>query len=219
MDSLGLEKFTKDIFRNKQRTSTKSGILKSEAVLRFASVLSKFGVNYFQDVSKVISDEMFEKEIMRIPGQTSGLSLGYFFMLSGSNEFIKPDRMVLRFLETALERRVSPGEAKELVTKTVSNLRSSHHNLTPRLLDNEMWKFQRGKPVNKVPIAKTMKPKQRVSFEELLMSQVVQQEALTELLVEKGIFSKEEFQDTVRAVSNEMKKNQRLKTFRKLACH
>ncbi len=35
--------------------------------------------------------------------------------------------------------------------------------------------------------------KQIVSFEELLMSQVVQQEALTRLLVEKGIFSREEF--------------------------
>ena len=33
-------------------------------------------------------------------------------------------------------------------------------------------------------------PKQTVSFEELLMSQVIQQEALTRLLVEKGIFTK-----------------------------
>jgi hypothetical protein len=36
-------------------------------------------------------------------------------------------------------------------------------------------------------------PKQVVTFEELLMSQVVQQEALTRLLVEKRIFTKEEF--------------------------
>jgi hypothetical protein len=36
-------------------------------------------------------------------------------------------------------------------------------------------------------------PKQTVSFEELLMSQVVQQEALTRLLFGKGMFSKEEF--------------------------
>jgi hypothetical protein len=35
--------------------------------------------------------------------------------------------------------------------------------------------------------------KQLVSFEELLMSQVIQQEALTRLLVEKGMFTKEEF--------------------------
>ena len=34
----------------------------------------------------------------------------------------------------------------------------------------------------------TLDSQQVVSFEELLMSQVVQQEALTRLLVEKGIF-------------------------------
>jgi hypothetical protein len=42
--------------------------------------------------------------------------------------------------------------------------------------------------------------KQVVPFEELLMSQVVQQEALTRLLVEKGIFSKEEFLEMVKVV-------------------
>ena len=46
--------------------------------------------------------------------------------------------------------------------------------------------------------------KQVVSFEELLMSQVVQQEALTRLLVEKGIFTKEEFLEMVGVVNREM---------------
>jgi hypothetical protein len=41
-------------------------------------------------------------------------------------------------------------------------------------------------------------PKQIVSFEELLMSQVVQQEALTRLFVEKGIFTREEFLEMVK---------------------
>jgi hypothetical protein len=36
-------------------------------------------------------------------------------------------------------------------------------------------------------------PKQVVPFEELLMSQVVQQEALTRLLVEKGYLPKRSF--------------------------
>lgn len=36
-------------------------------------------------------------------------------------------------------------------------------------------------------IATSLDPKQVVTFEELLMSQVVQQEALTRLLMEKGI--------------------------------
>jgi hypothetical protein len=39
-------------------------------------------------------------------------------------------------------------------------------------------------------MAISLDPKQVVSFEELLMPQVVQQEALTKLLVEKGIFTK-----------------------------
>jgi hypothetical protein len=52
----------------------------------------------------------------------------------------------------------------------------------------------------------TPAPKQIVSFEELLMSQVVQQETLTRLLVEKGIFSKEEFLGMVRVVNKGMKR-------------
>ncbi len=47
--------------------------------------------------------------------------------------------------------------------------------------------------------------KQTVSFEELLMSQIVQQEALTRLLVEKGIFTKAELLEMLKAVGREMK--------------
>jgi hypothetical protein len=49
-------------------------------------------------------------------------------------------------------------------------------------------------------------PKQIVSFEELLMAQAVQQEALTRLLVKKGVFSKVEFWEMVKVVDREMKK-------------
>jgi len=49
-------------------------------------------------------------------------------------------------------------------------------------------------------------PKQIVSFQELLMSQVGQQEALTRLLIGKEIFSKQEFLEMVKMVNLEMKK-------------
>ena len=52
-------------------------------------------------------------------------------------------------------------------------------------------------------------PKQVVSFEELLMSQVIQQEALTRLLVEKGVFSKEDFLGMVNVVNLEMKRREK----------
>ena len=51
-------------------------------------------------------------------------------------------------------------------------------------------------------------PKQIVSFEELLISQVVQQEALTKLLVEKGLFSVEEFLEMVGVVNKEMNRKE-----------
>jgi len=46
-------------------------------------------------------------------------------------------------------------------------------------------------------MAISLDPKQIVSFEELLMSQVTQQEALTRLLVERRIFTKEGFWEMV----------------------
>jgi hypothetical protein len=51
-------------------------------------------------------------------------------------------------------------------------------------------------------------PKQIVSFEELVMSQVIQQEALTRLLVEKGVFTKEEFLEMVKQVDHERKRKE-----------
>ncbi len=48
-----------------------------------------------------------------------------------------------------------------------------------------------------------------VSPEEILMSQVVQQEALTELLIEKGLFTKEELLEIVETVDSQMKRDRR----------
>jgi hypothetical protein len=41
------------------------------------------------------------------------------------------------------------------------------------------------------------------------MSQVVQQEALTRLLVEKGVFTKDEFIETVKTADRERKRRKR----------
>jgi hypothetical protein len=55
-------------------------------------------------------------------------------------------------------------------------------------------------------IAVAPDPKQIVLNDELLLSQVVSQEAIIRLLVEKGIFSKEEFLETVEVVNLKMRK-------------
>jgi len=49
-------------------------------------------------------------------------------------------------------------------------------------------------------VATSLAPKRLFTFEELLMSQVVQQEALTRLPIAKGLFTKEEFLEIVKGV-------------------
>jgi hypothetical protein len=51
MESMGSDEFATKIVHNQQRTSTKSGILKAEASLRFSKVLRTFSVEYLQDLS------------------------------------------------------------------------------------------------------------------------------------------------------------------------
>jgi hypothetical protein len=143
MDKYGIETFTNEICRNRQRTSTRNGILKTMAVYQFASVLKKYGVNYFQDVPKVMLDIAFEKEIKEIPGQGSGISLRYFFMLAGSNDFIKPDRMILRFLTNALGTTPTLDECQSLLYETSNLLQGKYKHINPRLLDYQIWSYTR----------------------------------------------------------------------------
>jgi hypothetical protein len=79
------------IFRNKQRTSSVSGVLKAEAVVHFLKELSNEGINYFQDLENISTN--FESKIKEIIGQKSGISLQYFYMLAGNDRLIKSDRM------------------------------------------------------------------------------------------------------------------------------
>lgn len=130
-------------YQSRQRTSTRSGILKADAVYRFALCLHAYHVDYFQDLRRVLDDRHFEADIKRIPGQASGISLQYFWMLAGSDKLIKPDRMVLRFLEKALGRQVSVEEAVLCLKAACRQLIGDYPKLTPRLLDHEVWKFQR----------------------------------------------------------------------------
>lgn len=138
-NELGLDNYVNEIFQNRQRTSTKNGILKAEAVYKFCEILSKYEVNYLQDVKKLYGNQQFEDDIKRIPGQKSGISLVYFYMLAGDDHLIKPDRMIIRFLEKAIQRKVSLEEAMLLLQKTSELLQEKYYNMNPRLLDYQIW--------------------------------------------------------------------------------
>jgi hypothetical protein len=132
-----------DVVFTRHRTSSRNGILKLEAVQMFAEVLKKHGVETFQDFAGHEEIERIEKEIRMIPGQGSGISWSYFNMLAGSDNHIKPDRMVVRFLQDTVEHNVGRDEALSMLQGAISILRESHENLTLRLLDHTIWNYQR----------------------------------------------------------------------------
>lgn len=119
------------VYQNKQRTSTRNGILKAEAAFRFASFVQKFGVEHLQDVGIILGNEEFEAEIARIPGQGSGLSTRYFYMLAGDENFIKPDRMIRRFVQAAIGREFSMQECHALLLSAHAELVRDYSHLTP----------------------------------------------------------------------------------------
>jgi hypothetical protein len=147
----GIDWFTKEVFQNTQRTSTQNGILKSEAVFRFASVLHCHKMDSLEDIPKItwykdLQTEMqkpYAQEILTIPGQRSGISLAYFYMLTGSTGIVKPDRMVITFLEGIVQHPVGYDQAQSLLSYASRHLNTEFPLLTPRALDHEIWKYQR----------------------------------------------------------------------------
>jgi hypothetical protein len=138
------EEMANVVFRNRQRTSSRSGILKAEATYRFANVLPQFGIETLADVLISGPRDDLRRAIKAIPGQGSALSYAYFLILAGNQDAVKPDRMVTRFVANALGvRTVAPELAEELVRKASAILRPEFPALVPSSLDNKIWKYQR----------------------------------------------------------------------------
>jgi hypothetical protein len=137
---MGAERFAAEIFANRQRTSARSGILKAEAVHRLAQVLGNHRVNYFQDIPSIADSTLFETTVRAIPGQASGISLQYFWMLAGSDDLVKPDRQIVRFVQRALGRPVAPLPVAIRSPRAGALAKAAPH-LTPRCWTTA-WRFE-----------------------------------------------------------------------------
>ena len=143
IEDLSIQKFTESVFKNKQKTSTKSGILKTEAVLLFAKSLEKNGVIDYTDINKIFTSKKIEESIKLIPGQKSGISFKYFLMLISNENYIKPDRMIIRYFENLVNTKLSESQIIFIVKEVCKLLKKDFENISPRLLDHEIWKYQR----------------------------------------------------------------------------
>lgn len=138
------EQLANELFKKRQRTSSRNGILKAKAVFDFAKVLKKYHVEYFQDIVHVENNLSFEKDIKNIPGQKSGISLDYFFMLAGDENRIKSDRMIKRFLATAIKRSpdtISNSDAQNIMEQLLKKINDNRIK-SVRHLDNLIWEYE-----------------------------------------------------------------------------
>jgi hypothetical protein len=134
---------------NRGRTSTRSGILKAEALLLAAEAFVRRGIVDLP--SWLATDETIRKAAERdfrgIRGQRSGVSWDYFLMLAGDANKVKSDRMVVRYVEDALEcKGLPPEEAGKLLIAAAAALRGNcgyPSTLTARQLDSAVWNVVR----------------------------------------------------------------------------
>lgn len=138
-DLYGMEGMAKNVYGSTHRTSTKNGILKSEAVLRFATALANHKAHTNNDALNLIGNNDFENTIRCIPGQSSGISLSYFYMLVGAKNVIKPDRQITRFVYKVINQNLSVEQCQQLFIETCDILRKDYPDLTARALDHVIW--------------------------------------------------------------------------------
>jgi hypothetical protein len=130
--------------RNHQRTSSRNGILKAEAVLHEARILEHERVGVPADLAGASEERLnhLRGRWSAVPGQASGISWRAFCMLVGLAE-VKPDRMIRRYVASALgrsgESAVGVEEARDLVMAT-----AAHLDVSPRELDYAIWSYESG---------------------------------------------------------------------------
>jgi hypothetical protein len=136
---LGPDRLAVEVLSNRGRTSTRGGILKAEAAVRYAEVLADADVHTLDDVAALLPDfarlDAVERRLRAVPGNGGhDVRLGYLWMLAGDDEHSKPDRMVLRWIGGQLDRQVDVTTARRLLSETAGELRC-----TPWELDHAIW--------------------------------------------------------------------------------
>ena len=153
-----------DLVRNRCRTSTRNGILKSEAVLQEARILDDHKIRTitdFQNAALAGRLGHIEKAWRTVKGQRPGTSWGYMPILArprteygATSEVIKryadavigvkPDRMIKRYVAKALtvdESAVSNTKAGNLVKAAAKSVNSDVF-----ALDHVIWRYQSKRP-------------------------------------------------------------------------
>ncbi|MFD4268184.1 hypothetical protein [Rhodococcus sp. NPDC058481] len=134
--------------KNRQNTSTRGGIRKADATLRYAAILRDYGVQTIQDARAVLTDlprlDAVETALRAVPGEgSSGVRRGYLWMLIGDQQTVKPDRMVLRWLARH-GAAVTADTARTLLEDIARQLSATTgRQVSPWEVDHAVWRAAR----------------------------------------------------------------------------
>lgn len=148
LEKLGSARLTE--LTNLQRTSTRNGILKSDAVLEHCRVFRAHKIENLEQAIALTEDESrfaaVDKALRSIPGEGSyGIRRNYLWMTLGNDDLIKPDRMVLRWLE-GQGVKTDPDGARSIIAAMVSKVELlGGRRPTPWEIDHAIWLATRAK--------------------------------------------------------------------------
>ena len=132
-DELGLDAITSEVFGIRRHRSG-PGSTRVAHFLSAATVLRNIGIDVLQDMSARPADEVHEA-LESVPG-LGGSTARRVLMYAGSDDFVRGDALVRRFVARALDRTsVSPADAEALVRDAAYEL-----VVSPRFLDREIWR-------------------------------------------------------------------------------
>ncbi|NYJ03916.1 hypothetical protein [Petropleomorpha daqingensis] len=88
---------------NRQRTSTRNGVSKAEAALRYARILVDHGVHELDDARRMLDTpellSPIDRALSRVPGEGQhGIRRGYFWLLCGDEDRVKLSRRLVQWL-------------------------------------------------------------------------------------------------------------------------
>lgn len=142
LTELSVEELT--VLTNRQRTSTRGGILKADAVLRYARIFTDHGVTTMRDAIELFNDaprfDAIDSALRQVPGEGGdGVRRGYLWMIIGKDDLIKPDRMVLRWLDYQ-GVTADPSRARRIVEQLLPEVtRKLDRPISAWEIDHAMW--------------------------------------------------------------------------------
>lgn len=141
-DDNDYNRYAKEILNNTQRTSSKNGVLKIQAVYECAKILDNNGIQTIEDFNRKYSDKI-GKQYREVKGQSSGISLAYLKMLCGRADTIKTDRHIIRFLNKFYDEEITVDNAQMIMEEIINKLNYEYNNISLRELDYVIWEFMR----------------------------------------------------------------------------